>query len=290
MAKYVPVNIAHKVFNHTNRTDESLSPVIFLHGLAGSTENWDDIPQVVADETKRKVYALDARNHGDSGHSDDFNFDLNVDDLFHFMDNMNIPKAALVGQSMGGLTASNAALRKPERIEMIVSEDMHITKMPQPIIDTILSFFKLFMEILPNIPSNLNESEATKFAVDTFISKISPDTPFFDESKAEMDKTTFSFKRTPAGGYDAKFNKEAIFRALSNAETLVSDPCGQFSGPAYFLYGELSPMQVGKGEDIIRKHFPNAELIEFEGANHNVHGEFPDKFKKTVLQCLKLRR
>jgi len=285
MADFVPVNIAYKVFNPANGADDSLSPVIFLHGMNGTKEIWDDIPQVIADRSKRKVFATDARNHGDSDYTDGFSFDMNVDDLFHFMDTMKIPKAVLVGQSMGGYSACHAAMRKPERIEKVFIEDIALKKLPQDFIDQGMIFAKLWMEVVKNIPNNLNETEAMKFAVDTLFSKLPPGTPNLIKKDA-MSKVKFSFKRTPTGGYEVKSNKDVIIRAAENIGAMTSDPSGTFNGPAYFLYGELSPMQVGKEEENIKKHFPKAELIEFKGAAHTICFEFRDEFVETILEHL----
>lgn len=62
-----------------------------------------------------QVYAVDARNHGDSDWNDFFNFDINVDDLLYTMDSLSIPKAVLVGHSMGGITALRTALKAVSR-------------------------------------------------------------------------------------------------------------------------------------------------------------------------------
>jgi len=288
-AKFVPVNIAYKSFDPAHEIDESLSPVIFLHGITSSKESWDDVPQVIADGAKRKVYALDARNHGDSDHTDVFNFDLNVDDLFHFMDEMNIPKAVLVGHSMGGLTATNAALRKPERIEMIFSEDMYIKSLPPDLVEKCVKAWVDTASLIEHqrFWNEFERSAAIQFAVDRNFYEMPPGAPILI-TKEEM-YCEEMFKRTPSGGYDVKFNKDVLLLALPFIETLMSDPCGQYSGPAYFLYGELSPFQVGKKKDSIREHFPNSEFREFKGATHFLHGEYSDKFKKTVLQYLKQR-
>ncbi|GFT05062.1 hypothetical protein NPIL_9701, partial [Nephila pilipes] len=56
------------------------------------------------------AYALDARNHGRSERSEEFHIRYLVKDLFCFMEDMNIPKAVLVGHSMGGQIAYKAAL------------------------------------------------------------------------------------------------------------------------------------------------------------------------------------
>ncbi|KFM70267.1 Abhydrolase domain-containing protein 11, partial [Stegodyphus mimosarum] len=100
MSSYVPVKLAYKTVEPTSGTGDK-SPIIFLHGCTASSDYWGDIPQTLANETKRKVYLLDARNHGDSEWSDVFNFDVNFNDLAYFMDTMNISKAVLLGHSMG---------------------------------------------------------------------------------------------------------------------------------------------------------------------------------------------
>ncbi|CAL1278451.1 unnamed protein product [Larinioides sclopetarius] len=110
MTKIEPVPL---VYNLVEPDGDAIDkpPVIFLHGLSASKEIWHDIPKTVANATKRKVYAVDSRNHGESPWSDVFNFDCNVDDLLHFMDTIRAPKAILIGHSMGGFTSIKTALK-----------------------------------------------------------------------------------------------------------------------------------------------------------------------------------
>ncbi|GBN90185.1 hypothetical protein AVEN_36200-1 [Araneus ventricosus] len=53
----------------------------------------------------KPIYALDARNHGDSPHEDDFDYPLMAEDVKFFMSSQSIPEAVIVGHSMGGRTA-----------------------------------------------------------------------------------------------------------------------------------------------------------------------------------------
>lgn len=39
------------------------SPLLILHGLLGSSKNWATVSKKISDETDRKVFALDLRNH-----------------------------------------------------------------------------------------------------------------------------------------------------------------------------------------------------------------------------------
>ncbi|GFT38739.1 abhydrolase domain-containing protein 11 [Trichonephila clavipes] len=107
---FVPVHINYKTFDPKEGPDEGLVPIIFQHGALTSIENWGNMPQILADETKRKVYALDARNHGDSEWSEATDRETLAQDLIHFMNNNGITKCILIGHSMGGLSGLLAAL------------------------------------------------------------------------------------------------------------------------------------------------------------------------------------
>ncbi|PRD28001.1 UNVERIFIED_CONTAM: abhd11 [Trichonephila clavipes] len=108
--RYVPVKLAYNVVE-PDEYDREKAPVIFLHGVTASKENWHAIPGHISSITQRKVYVLDARNHGDSPWSEVSHFACNIEDLLHFMDTHNVPKAILVGHSMGGVTAMKVAIR-----------------------------------------------------------------------------------------------------------------------------------------------------------------------------------
>ena len=78
-------------------------PLIILHGLYGSSDNWVTIGKAL--ENGFTVYIPDQRNHGKSPHSEDHNYYLLRDDLLELMDRNKIQKSTIIGHSMGGKTA-----------------------------------------------------------------------------------------------------------------------------------------------------------------------------------------
>ncbi|GIY75128.1 hypothetical protein CDAR_372141 [Caerostris darwini] len=165
MAKYTPVPLAYYSLE-PEEWDKDKSPVLFLHGMMGSKEHWDDITQAVANATHRKVYAVDASNHGDSPWTDVFNLDVNVDDLLLFMDTIKAPKAILVGHSMGGITSMKMAIKMPERIERIVVEDMTASDLHAQVAELFKMQFPMLRKAFDSIPPELDEVEASKFIPD----------------------------------------------------------------------------------------------------------------------------
>nr|XP_015922794.1 abhydrolase domain-containing protein C22H12.03-like [Parasteatoda tepidariorum] len=127
MDNYVPINLSYDLYESTEGSDPNLTPVVLVHGLASERKTWKLTAPIIAEKSRRKVYAYDARNYGDSEYTDEFSFSLNVDDLFHFMNVVNLPKAVLFGHSMGASTVAYAALKKV-KIHYIYSSNVHHDK------------------------------------------------------------------------------------------------------------------------------------------------------------------
>ena len=58
-------------------------PLIILHGLFGSSDNWYTLAKVFAQNYT--VFLVDQRNHGQSAHSEDHNYALLTEDLRDFV-------------------------------------------------------------------------------------------------------------------------------------------------------------------------------------------------------------
>ncbi len=97
-------------------------PLIVIHGLFGSSDNWLSISKKLAEEYS--VYLPDIRNHGQSPHSSEHNYDLMVEDLVEFIKEHDIEKPILIGHSMGGKIAMNFAIDYPNMIEKIIIVDI----------------------------------------------------------------------------------------------------------------------------------------------------------------------
>ena len=59
-----------------------------------------------------QVIVPDARNHGDSPHSNKLDYDVLSKDIIQLMGDLQIPKAIMVGHSMGGRAMMSVALTK----------------------------------------------------------------------------------------------------------------------------------------------------------------------------------
>lgn len=99
------VDLKYLEFTDTSIDDEN-DPVILLHGLLGQKRNFASLGNSLALqlETKRRIFAVDLRNHGDNTHDwrDEMSYSQMAKDVIGFLESIGIQRAVLVGHSMGG--------------------------------------------------------------------------------------------------------------------------------------------------------------------------------------------
>lgn len=113
---YAPVN-GLKMYYEIHGNGE---PVMLLHGaFMNITNNWADW---IAELAKtRKVIAVEMQGHGRTADIDrDMTSENFADDVAALLDHLKIPKADLIGYSMGGGVAMQCAVRHPDKVRKVV--------------------------------------------------------------------------------------------------------------------------------------------------------------------------
>lgn len=95
-------------------------PLVMVMGFLGNAGCWD--PRMLPDLSARfKVIVFDNRGAGRTDVSDkEFSIKLLAEDTVGLMDVLNVPKAHVLGTSMGGMIAQELALNYPERVEKLI--------------------------------------------------------------------------------------------------------------------------------------------------------------------------
>ena len=97
-------------------------PLIILHGLFGSLDNWQTLGKVLAE--KYTVYLVDLRNHGKSPHSDTFSYLDMANDVAELIEDEKLETVSLIGHSMGGKTTMTSAAEYPQYLEKLIVVDI----------------------------------------------------------------------------------------------------------------------------------------------------------------------
>jgi pimeloyl-ACP methyl ester carboxylesterase len=95
------------------------SPIVFIHGLSGSWQNW--LEQVPVFAREHRVIAFDLPGFGASEMPEE---KISISGYGRFvnalLDELGVGAAAVVGNSMGGFIGIELAIRFPERVERLV--------------------------------------------------------------------------------------------------------------------------------------------------------------------------
>lgn len=105
-----------------HRSAGSGTPIVVLHGLLGSADNWGTIGKALSAD--HLVVLTDARDHGRSPHSDAVSYPLMAADVRALVTELGLRDIVLVGHSMGGKTAMTFAQQWPELLKHLVVIDI----------------------------------------------------------------------------------------------------------------------------------------------------------------------
>jgi pimeloyl-ACP methyl ester carboxylesterase len=119
MTGYAPVN-GLKMYYEIHGSGSS-EPLVLLHGsFMTITNNWTGW---IGELSKsRTVIAVEMQGHGRTADINrDFRYEHLADDVAAMLDYLKIEQADLLGYSMGGGVAMQAAIRHPEKVRNVVS-------------------------------------------------------------------------------------------------------------------------------------------------------------------------
>lgn len=240
-------------------------PMLVLHGLLGSSRNWQTTGRDLA--AHFHVLALDARNHGRSPHAEDMSYESMAGDLLAWMDGEALSKATLVGHSMGGKIAMLLACRHPERVERLVVVDVA----PRD-----YSWQGHRAEFLAMNELNLANLQSRQEAEMRFEARV-PD--------LGMRKfLTTNLSRDDAGRWAWAINLPVLTAALPRLEKDALAADDRYDGPVQFILGGRSRYVQESDHEVIRRHFPSARFTTIDGAGHNPHMDAREAFVRAVLE------
>lgn len=240
-------------------------PLIILHGLFGSSENWQTLSRRFAQ--CYRVYAIDQRNHGRSPHSAIMNYQVMAEDLHQFMHYREISSAYAIGHSMGGKTAMQFALTHPRHVDKLVIVDIAPRAYPGRRDEELEAMLALD-------PAKYPRRKDAEEALAPRVPNLSV-RQFLLKNLGRDATGTFHWR---IGLNEIKGQEDAITGAVT-AER-------EFEKPALFVRGERSRYISKQDEADIRRLFPFARFVTVPGVGHWVHAEARRQFARLVLAFL----
>lgn len=242
------------------------NPLLILHGFLGMSDNWKTLSaQYVSNGFQ--VHALDLRNHGKSFHSNDFSYELMVNDVVEYCNQYSLKRIDIIGHSMGGKIVMLLATLYPDLINKLIVADIG-PKFYAPHHQTILS--ALNAVDFKEKPSRID--------VENIVSKYISD----------FGTRQFLLKNlywvTP-GQLDFRFNLKVFNAKIEEiGKALPFD--NHFDGETLFLRGEKSDYILDADFETILYHFPKATIENVSKAGHWLHAENPIEFYDKTINFL----
>jgi len=261
---------------------EAGPPMVIVHGLYGSGDNWVSIARELSDHFE--VFVVDQRNHGQSPHSEVHNYPALRDDLKQFLDDHGIEKAVLIGHSMGGKTIMAFAMSWPERVQSLISVDIA----PRPYHDLALNSHQaanhaqMIDAMLALDLTGMESREEVDQALSTEIGS--------DRVRSFLLKNV---QRNDEGQFYWRINLRALRdnldKIMDGLDTEKVIKMGGITGfPALFVSGERSDYIRAEDHQLIRSIFPVADVVTIPNAGHWVHAEQPTLLIKTIKYFLSI--
>ncbi|MFT3781719.1 MAG: alpha/beta fold hydrolase [Nibricoccus sp.] len=243
-------------------------PLLVLHGLLGSSRNWQSTGTDLT--AQFHVIALDLRNHGRSPHSDEMTFSAMVADVLEWMDQHGITRASIMGHSMGGKVAMLLACRHPERVERLFVVDVA----PK---DYELMGHKNEFAALNELDLRTLQSRAE--AEMRFEGRVpSLGMRKFLATNLERDPETNTWQWI--------VNLPVLTRTLPDVARDSLAPEDRFDGPTLFIIGGRSRYVGPEDRESILHHFPTAKIEVVAGSGHNPHMDGRVEFVRIVFAAV----
>ncbi len=228
-------------------------PIIFLHGLLGSSRNWRSVSKELLPDFQ--THCIDLRNHGNSFQHNDSSIQAMSKDLENYLAHNQLNKVLLCGHSLGGKVAMRFACDHSSLIHGLVVADIAPRNYPPDHhVPTLESMLGLDLEIINS-----------RKDADEVLSEMIPNWAFrqFLLTNLVEDRGIFSWKP----------NLDALRDSI---QELSSNPLGggdRYEGKTLFIRGGKSGYLRSEHIPEIMEYFPKAEVKTLMNAGHDVHVE-----------------
>lgn len=240
----------------------NLPPYVFIHGITGRHETWDEI--IGSIRQGARAIAIDLRGHGRSGHTtgsyllQDYSRDVAA-----LISGLKLTECTVVGHSLGAMTAIQLASDAPASVRAIVLEDPPLFARP------------IMEEVAPERHERfgnnaaLSASGMTREQMAQQIRQVNPDMPDEDVQKAALQLFVTDSDAI------AHVHDERIDWTDEIESIMQSVQC-----PVLLIQGSFELGAWMRDTDGVRAKslFKDCVLEIWNDTGHSLHSEHPNRF------------
>jgi pimeloyl-ACP methyl ester carboxylesterase len=234
-------------------------PLLLVHGFACGSEDWGSLPRALATKSQREVLTFDNRGVGkSSAPPGPYTVDMLAADALHVLDQAEVPRAHVLGISLGGMIAQTLALAQPERVHgLILGCTTHGGREATPVPE---AFISLAAAWVAEETADANESPS----VDDFLGWMLPADVVAQPSGAQLlEHLKHYFKQTPRthAGLQGQLAAMGRFNSTKRLADLARHRC-------LVVAGTLDEVMPPPNAASLHRRIPGAQLELRDGAGH----------------------
>jgi esterase len=243
---------------------EGAAAIVVLHGLLGSSRNWQSAGAALAARGPR-VVALDLRNHGESPWDDDCSFAAMAGDVAAWLRRADAGPVHLVGHSLGGKVAMRLAAEHPALVSRLTVVDIAPRAYPGRL--------RVEFEAMRRLELG---SLASRRDADAALADLVPDW-------ALRQFILTNLGQDASGRWCWKVNRAALERALPELTGDSLLPGQSFGGPCRVIRGGRSDYVADGDLPGFAARFPALDVVTLPDSGHNPHFDARSGFVDAVL-------
>lgn len=250
---------------------EGATPVVILHGLFGTSDNWGSIGRELAEPTSPNapacdVLLVDLRDHGRSPHTTATGYALMAADVHALVEKLGLTDIVLVGHSMGGKAAMVFAQQWPDLLKELIVVDISPREHANNhghIIEALrtadLSPGRTRKEVEEHVSARVKEPGVVQFLLKNLY--------WVEDGKLGW-----------------RVNVELLSRELDAILAAIGPE--RVAVPTLFIRGGQSDYILREDIPAIKEQFTKARMETVAYAGHWVHAQAPDEVTAFIRQAV----
>jgi len=240
-------------------------PVILIHGVGLNADVWAS--QIEALAPSYRAIAYDTFGHGMSAlPPEEASLGDYVRQLFRLMDELKLPRASLVGHSMGAMIAIAAALGEPARIGRLVALNAVHDRSPEQ---------RAAARERADLLEGGGLSTTSEAALERWFGPAADGA--FAEERAQVRSWLDAVDPT---GY------ARAYRVFATSDAAYAGQLEKLACPALFMTGELDPHSTPAMSLAMAAAAPHGQAAVLPGQRHMAALAMPDLCNRIILDFL----
>ncbi|MBA3360914.1 MAG: alpha/beta hydrolase [Acidimicrobiia bacterium] len=271
------VTVPGATLHVVDQGDRAGPPIVLLHAGIADSRAWDALTPLLV-ETGHRVVSYDRRGFGKTV-TEHVEFS-DTADLLVLLDTLGIGRAALVGNSMGGRIALDAAIESPDRVVAVIGVGAGLGGFEGDPTPEELAAFENMEALEKRLEKSSGDLEALQALVDLDV------TFWVDGPGQPTDRVPAAIRDLVRSMDSDHYDSNRVQARPVRLRPPASERLGELSQPVLAVAGSLDATEVAQTAEYLAANAPNATAVIWKDVAHMIGLEVPERLSKLIVDFL----